>query len=298
MKKIWMALFGFGLLGSVAQAEPLTEVQALKAWRDDRTKKLTAPDGWLALTGLHFLKNGENTVGSAASNAIVLSSGPAHLGVVALSDDGVIRLLLSPGADARVDGREVLSSELLDDARTMKPTLVTSGTMTFYVVDRAGKKALRVRDSESERRAKFPGLDYFPYNPAWRIQGKWEAFPRPRQIELKNILGQDITAMVLGKVSFEHDGRMFEILPIQEHADDPLFFVISDLTSGAETYEAARFLEAAVPGKDGVVILDFNRAVNPPCAFTPFATCPLPPQENQLPLLIQAGEKKFTGAVH
>jgi uncharacterized protein (DUF1684 family) len=175
-----------------------------------------------------------------------------------------------------------------------KPTLVTAGTVSFVVIDRGGKKALRVKDSEAERRTHFLGIDYFPTDPTWRIEAQWVAFETPRMVPITNVLGQVAREPVPGKAVFTRDGKTYELLPILEGAEEPLFFVIADETSGSETYAAARFLYAAQP-KDGKVVLDFNEAVNPPCAFTPFATCPLPPRENRLALRVTAGEKKYRG---
>lgn len=267
---------------------------SIEAWRAERTKRLTTPDGWLSLIGLHFLKAGANTVGSAADNAIVLAKGPAHLGTVVLGEGGKVTVTLNPAAEALVNGVSRLSAEL-DEGRQGKPTLVSCGTMSFILIDRGGKKALRARDSESERRVNFLGIDYFPIDPAWCIEAKWMAFERPREIPITNILGQTSPALVLGKAVFEREGKTIELLPIQESPTDPLFFVIADATSGNETYAAARFLYAEPP-VDGRVVLDFNRAQNPPCAFTPFATCPLPPKENRMPIAVTAGEKKYREA--
>jgi len=240
------------------------------------------------------LQPGENTVGTAPGNSIVLVKGPAHFGTVVLSAEDKVTVTLNPAAEAMVDGISRLSAEM-DEGKRGKPTLVSCGTVSFFVVDRGGRKALRVKDSETERRTHFLGIDYFPINRAWCIEARWVPFERPREISIKNILGQESPALVLGKAVFERDGRTCEVLPIQEAPDEPLVFVISDLTSGNETYGVARFLYADPP-QDGKLTLDFNKAQNPPCAFTPFATCPLPPKENRLALAVTAGEKKYRGA--
>lgn len=268
--------------------------EELNAERAARAQRLTAPDGWLSLIGLHFLGTGDNTVGSAPDNQVVLAAGPARLGNVVVDASLRARLQVSPGVEVRVNGAPVLSADL-GDGRTGRPVTVTSGTVSAFVIERGGRLALRVRDTESKRRREFAGIDYFPTDPAWRIEATWEPFPRPREVPIKNILGQESKALVLGRAVFTRDGHTIGLLPLQESPDDPLFFVISDLTSGAETYAAARFLYADPP-RDGRVVLDFNRAINPPCAFTPFATCPLPPKENELPIAVTAGEKDYRGA--
>jgi hypothetical protein len=268
-------------------------VREIEAWRAQRVAQLVKPDGWLTLIGLHFLKPGENTVGSAADNAVVLAKGPAHLGTVILAEHGQVKALFNPGLNVQVDGTDVLAADLQDDPRG-RPTVATVGTVSLLAIERGGKKALRVKDSESDRRTHFLGIDYFPLDPSWRIEAQWVPFDQPRSVPIRNILGHVSPALILGKAVFTRDGHTFELLPIQEAPDEVLFFVISDLTSGQQTYAAARFLYAAPP-VDGKVVLDFNKAQNPPCAFTPFATCPLPPKENQLALAVTAGEKDYRG---
>ena len=299
MKKIALAsLFAaalFAVAPAVAEPAPaaagayLTEIEAARA---QRLTRLTAADGWLTLIGLNFLQVGDNTIGSAKDNAIVFAKGPAHLGKVTLAADGRVNIALAPDADARVDGRTVLAAELFYGEG--KPTIVTVGTVSFFVIDRGGKLALRVKDSESERRTHFLGLDYFPTDPAWRIEARWVAFDQPRELSIANVLGQLSPAIVSGKAVFERGEKQYELLPIEDGDGGPLFFVISDLTSGRGTYAAARFLYAEPP-VDGKLVLDFNAAQNPPCAFTPFATCPLPPKENRLPFAVTAGEKEYRG---
>ncbi len=265
----------------------------IETWHTERVQRLTTPDGWLTLIGLHFLQTGDNTVGAAGDNTIVLAKGPAHLGTVRLGTDDRVNIALTPGSDARVNGRSVLAAELFSGG-DVKPTVVAFGTVSFFVIERGGKKALRVKDSESDRRTHFLGINYFPIDPAWRIEASWVPFEQPREIPIANILGQVSPAIVTGKAVFEHEGKKFELLPIEDEPGGSLFFVIADATSGKETYGAARFLYAD-PSVDGKVVLDFNRAQNPPCAFTPFATCPLPPKENKLPFAVTAGEKNYRG---
>jgi len=265
------------------------------AWRAERVAALTQPDGWLSLIGLHFLKPGPNTVGSAKDNDVVLAAGPARIGTATLAADGTVTLVLAPEAGAKIDGEAVREGVLRTGEGKVMPTLVTCGTVSFFAIERGGKKALRVKDSAAERRAHFLGIDYFPADPAWRVTARWVAFEKSRQIPIVNILGQTSPGLVPGKAVFEREGKTYELLAIDDGPGEPLFFVISDATSGKETYAAARFIYADLP-KDGTVILDFNRAENPPCAFTPFATCPLPPKENRLPLAVTAGEKTYRGA--
>ncbi len=292
--RIGLGVWCLGMIG-YAQAEEVTAYQAeVESWRADRTARLTSERGWLTLIGLHFLEDGANTVGRAEDNDIVLAAGPEHLGVVHLGKYARAKIQVNPGLDVKVDGVEMLSADL-SDGRKNKPTMVTCGTMSFYVIERGGKKALRVKDSASARRREFLGIDYFPIDPTWRIEADWVPFTKPRTVSIKNILGQESSAMVLGKVVFEREGQTFELLPLQNDLGSPLFLIIADETSGEETYGAARFVYTDAP-KDGKVVIDFNKALNPPCAYTPFATCPLPPKENVLPIAVRAGEKDYRGS--
>jgi uncharacterized protein (DUF1684 family) len=264
-------------------------------WQNKRLAGLTAPNGWLSLIGLEWLKEGANRLGTAADNDIVLKAGPAHLGVVTLTKDGAMHIVLDKNSGTTVDGKTVHEASLVDDAHAGEgsPTLVAFDSASFIVIERDGRKALRVRDSNAETRTHFEGLDYFPIDPSWRIVADWVPFNPPHELEIGSVLGTINKEQVPGKAVFHRDGHTYELMPIQEEPDS-LFFVIADRTSGKETYGAARFLYADLP-KDGKVVLDFNRAYNPPCAFTPYATCPLAPPENRMNLAVTAGEKKYRG---
>lgn len=261
--------------------------------RAERLAALTAPDGWLSLIGLEWLQPGANRIGSAADNDIVLKAGPAHLGTITLDDSGNATIELSKNSGALVDGREVERATLVDDAPGHKPTEVRFGSAQFFVIARDGRKALRVKDEKAETRTHFLGLDYFPIDSSWRVVADWVPFDPPHELEIGSVLGTIDKEKVPGKAVFNRDGQTFELYPIQEEPNS-LFFVFGDRTSGKETYGAARFLDTPL-AKDGKLVLDFNQARNPPCAFTPYATCPLAPPENRLDVRITAGEKNYRG---
>lgn len=282
------------MLGAAPAVAVDDYVKSIETSRAERLQRLTAVDGWLTLVGLHFLPAGESTLGSAPENRVVLATGPRHLGTIRLAPDGVVTLTSRGDVPLLIDGKSATKATLGEGGKNEQPTLVKIGTMSFFVIERGGKKALRVRDSAAKRRTNFLGIDYFPIDPVWRIEARWEPFEVAREISIENILGQISKEKVPGKAVFQLAGRKVELLPIAGGVGEPLFFVISDLTSGKETYEAARFVYADPPS-DGKIVLDFNRAMNPPCAFTPFATCPLPPKENHLPVPVTAGEKKYRG---
>lgn len=268
----------------------------IDTWRAQRLQRLQAPNGWLSLIGLPWLKDGSNSVGSARDKDVVLSKGPAHLGTIVLKD-GKATITLDAAANAQIDGKAATSAELLDDSHE-KPTTISFGNVSFYLIDRSGRKGLRVKDTEAETRTHFVGLDNFPTDPKWRVEAKWIAFDPPHQLEIPSVIGTVDKMPVPGKAVFERDGHSYELLPVLEEPDaKELWFIIADRTSGKETYGSARFLYAEMP-KDGKIVIDFNKAYNPPCAFTPYATCPLAPPENRLALAVTAGEKKYRGSHH
>lgn len=267
--------------------------QQIETWRSQRVERLKAPGGWLSLIGLHWLKDGKNTVGSAKDNEIVLNAGPAHLGVITLKD-GKATIELDPKSAATIDGKSVAKGELLDD-KNEKPTVVAFGTANFYVIDRGGKKALRVKDSEAKTRKDFVGIDYYPIDPKWRVEAKWVPYKPAHELEIPNVLGTVDKMPVPGKAVFVRDGKTYELLPVLEEPDaKEVWFIFADKTSAKETYGGGRFLYSDMP-KDGKIVIDFNKAYNPPCAFTPHATCPLAPPENRLAIPVTAGEKKYRG---
>jgi uncharacterized protein (DUF1684 family) len=281
---------------SAASADP-DFIRQNQAWQATRAANLKAPDGWLSLIGLEWLKEGANRVGSAADNDIVLHAGPAHLGTVTQAADGSLSIALASGSGATIDGKHVARAALIDDMHaTGKPTTVAFGSASFFIIERDGKKALRVKDENASTRTGFLGLDYFPVDASWRVEATWVPFDPPHELEIGSVLGTVNKEKVPGKAVFTRDGHTFELYPIQEDADS-LFFVFADRTSGKETYGAARFITTGLP-KDGKVVVDFNQAYNPPCAFTPYATCPLAPPENRLDLRVTAGELKYRGSHH
>jgi uncharacterized protein (DUF1684 family) len=273
--------------------------QGIEQWHAGRIDRLTAPTGWLSLIGLEWLQPGANRVGSAADNDIVLAAGPAHLGVVTLAADGGMHIVLDKDSGATVDGKSVVEAMLIDDAHAAvdaAPTTVAFGTASFYVIDRDGRKGLRVKDSEAPTRKHFLGIDTFPIDPSWQIEATWVPAAPGEMLEMGSVIGTIDKYPVPGKLEFTRDGKHFEILPVIEEPGDAQYFIVfADRTSGKETYGAARFLYIDPP-KDGKVVLDFNKAYNPPCAFTSFATCPLAPPENRLDLRVTAGEKNYRGS--
>lgn len=294
--------FAAAILGvATVHADTDSYTQSIQQWHAGRIESLTAPHGWLSLIGLEWLKEGDNRVGSAADNDIVLSAGPAHIGTVTLGKDGALSIALASDSGASIDGKQVRTASMVDDAHVSgdtEPTTVSVGTVSFYAIDRDGRKGLRVKDSEAPSRKHFAGIDSFPIDPSWQIEATWVPAAPGETLEMGTEIGTIEKYPVPGKLEFTRDGKHFQLLPVIEVPGDKQYFVVfADRTSGKETYGAARFLYVDPP-KDGKVIVDFNKAYNPPCAFTPFATCPLAPPENRLDLRVTAGEKKYAGVQH
>lgn len=263
----------------------------VKDWRERRVARLTEPHGWLSLTGLDWLKEGEQTVGSAPSNDIVLSGGPRRWGTVVMNGDQV-SFRTAAGVNVRVDGALVEQARLVSDDQG-KPTIVSADSVQFYVV-RRGSLALRVKDSEAPTRVNFEGIDYFDMDMDWRIVAKFEPYPAGKKLEVVNVQGQVELYDNPGVAVFEKDGKTFRLETVIEEGEDRLFIIIADRTSGKETYGAARFLYAPMP-QEGYTVLDFNKTYNPPCAFTVYSTCALPPPGNRMNIRVEAGELKYAG---
>ncbi len=257
-------------------------------WREARHKSLTKESGWLSLVGLDWLHEGANDV--------KLPSTPPMVAHVTLAG---ARATLQPDPAMTIDGKPVaVPLELKDDADAT-PTVVHVGSLTFLFIKRADKNgeryALRVKDPNAEARKNFKGLDYFPADAKYRVEARFEPHDPPKKVAITNVLGMVSDETSPGVLVFNLDGKEYRIEPILEQGEKDLFLIFRDGTSGHETYGAARYLYAHPAGKDGKTIVDFNHAYNPPCAFTPYATCPLPPPQNRLPIRIEAGEKKYAG---
>jgi len=263
------------LLAAVALTMAADYSSEIAAWRRDREAKLKAEDGWLSVAGLFWLRPGANRFGTAAFNDIVLPDGAATAGVFDLRDGKVT---------VTMDGK---ARAIASDS----PDAVKVGRLSLFLIKRGEKFGIRMKDPEAAARRNFHGIDYFPPKESMRITARFAA--EPKKIPILNILGQTEDSECPGYVVFRLEGKEHRLSPIlEEPGAKNLFFIFRDQTAGKETYGAGRFLYTDLP-KDGKVVLDFNKAYNPPCVFTDYATCPLPPRENHLSVRIEAGEKKY-----
>ncbi|TVQ36041.1 MAG: DUF1684 domain-containing protein [Wenzhouxiangella sp.] len=293
-----LAAIVFGLIGCAADGPPRApdlddpflsahEIEVLQ-WRQRRHDRLSEPHGWLSLVGLEFLADGEYLVGTAPDNDIVVASGPSRWGTLQVVGREAW-FVTAAGAAVRVDGRIVEEVELQPAGDDGAATLVEAGSVQMHLLSRGDGLALRVRDSAAPTLTRFAGLDYFPIDSSWRIEARWTEHTEARHLLIANVLGELINEPNPGLAEFERDGRTFGLEAVD--AGDQLFFIFADRTSGRETYGLGRFLYADKPAPGATtVILDFNIAYNPPCAFTEFTTCPLPPPENRLDMRVEAGE--------
>ena len=254
-------------------------------WRARRAKRLQAEDGWLSLVALDWLNEGRNElkVPGGPAGTIVLQGGKTTLEPIANSG-------------LTIDGKPVTAPvELANDFAPNGPTIVKRGGAQFQIVKRNDRYGVRIKDADSDARRNFKGLDYFPPDPKWRVVAKFVPYNPPKKIPITNVLGMTGDETSPGALVFNVDGKEYRIDPIDEQGEEDLFLIIKDQTSHDQTYQPGRYLYAKHPGPDGTTIVDFNKAYNPPCVFTPYATCPLPPPQNVLPIRIDAGEKRYKG---
>ena len=298
MRAIFTSLFTMSL--AALAADPNYQ-RTIAQWRTQHETDLKADNGWLTVVGLDWLKDGVNRVGSNPSYEVPLPTGtPANLGVITV-DKGKAHFTPAPGTGATINGQpaRVLSQgvDLRPDTDASRDT-VTVGRVNCFVILREDKLAVRVKDNDAATRKNFTGERWYPADPSWRIQADWVAWDKPHSLTFDTAVGVKETDQSPGYARFTRNGQEYRLEPVTE--DDHLFFVMRDLTSGKATYSASRFLYAPMP-KDGphgkTVELDFNKAKNPPCVYTDFATCPLPPPQNRLKLEVAAGELMY-GAHH
>ena len=275
--------------GAFAQSPAATSEQdRIAAWRTSRVTELTADDGWLTLVGLHWLHDGVNRAGSAPDADLPLPpAAPASLGTFTLIG-GHVTFAASTGVTVTVDGNPFTSGELALDK-----TVLTSGSLRMLVIQRGPRIGLRVRDLANPARLEFKGVEAFPIDEGARVEARFEPFNPRKQVPIVNVLGDVIDTPSPGRLIFRlHDAEYAVDALIDDPAEPDLFVMFRDRTNGSSTYPAGRYLHVPLP-VGGKTTIDFNQAYNPPCAFTAFATCPLPPKQNWLKTAVEAGEKNY-----
>ncbi len=283
------------LVGCAAPVEtpmPDDYADSIETWRHDRVAKLTSETGWVTLVGLFWFEDGEHRIGSAVDSEMQLpEKAPPAVGVLRANGDELV-LDVDAGTEVLVDGKRVETLALADDDPG-PATQLEVGDFSVHVIRRDEQRALRVRDRNHPARFSLGEIESFPTDWNWRIEGRFEVSGAGRTIQVPTVLGTVSEQPSSGTVVFEVGGEEIRIDVVAEPGADQLFLIFGDETTGRETYGGGRYLYAAAPDEEGVVVLDFNKAYNPPCVFTPFATCPLPPSQNRLPVRIEAGEKSY-----
>jgi hypothetical protein len=276
------------LVSVLAQSDYM---KAVEKWRNAEAAELKKEDGWLTLTGLFWLKDGVNTVGGGSQFDVRLTDNfnQEKFGEIDFKN-GVATLKVDKGVEALCDGKPVATIDLVSDENG-KPTQIRVGSEMFYLIRREDRFGIRLKDNQSKARVGFKGMNWFPINESYRVPAHLEALPEPKELMVPNVLGGHFKMKSPGVLRFALQGQEYSLQPVLQD-DGSLFIIFRDASNSSETYSAGRFLNADKP-VNGKTTLDFNKAENPPCAFTPYATCPLPPEGNDLSVAIKAGEKRY-----
>jgi uncharacterized protein (DUF1684 family) len=274
-----------------AEADRAAYVQEIEDWQKKRNDYQVSENGWVNLAGLFWLKEGINSFGSATSNDLIFPENkiPERAGFFILRN-GVVAIKGNPGVKFRINNMEMEGGLAFhpDSAHVV----MEYGPLRWFVIRRDDKTGIRLRDLENPLLKEFKGIDFFPVDPQWRLEGKVEWADSSRTIEVTNVLGQTARQRSVATLVFSWQGKEYKLDALDE-GNKEFFLIFGDDTNARETYGAGRYLYAPLPDSHGRVTLDFNKAYNPPCAFTEFATCPLPPRQNVLPFAIRAGEKNY-----
>jgi uncharacterized protein len=271
--------------------DPVAHEKEIREWQQKRNAYQVSETGWVNLAGLFWLKEGINTFGSGPDNDLIFPEGKiAEQAGYLLLDQKVITLEGAPGIEFRIDGHST-SSGVISRPGTSR-TEVEHGSLRWFVIRRGDQYGIRLRDLESPKLQEFTGIECFPIDAAWRKVGRVEWADSLRTIEITNVLGQTGPQRSIGTLVFSHEGKEYRLDALDEGGDE-FFIIFGDDTNARETYGAGRYMYVPLPVNDTEVVIDFNKAYNPPCAFTEFATCPLPPKQNVLPFAIPAGEKNY-----
>ena len=261
-------------------------------WQNKRRESIAGTNGWTTLVSRYWLSEGKTFAGADPTNQLVLPAGHAAPAVGVFSRQGKsVRFAAAPGVVATVDGDAVSEAEMKTDAFD-NPTQLSIGPLSFVIIERGERLGVRARDPLAPARIHFAGLRYFPYDPSWRISGRFEAFPAPRILQVPDASGGLQEFPSPGVVVFLHAEKEYRLQVVEERGEEDYFVIFTDRSAGQSTYDAGRFLYVSRPDAGGRVTIDFNRAYTPPCGFTPFATCPRPPPQNWLPFEVPAGELK------
>ena len=290
MKGLLFGAIGL-LLFSLSTNDDPKYTEEIKNWHQKREESLKKEEGWLNLAGLYWLKPGNNTFGSDSGNNIVFPKGKSvpYLGKFILENGDV---WLETSADAEVwQGDQRVEKLKIFSADQKEALVLKHKSLRWFIIKRGEKFGVRLRDLEHPAITNFKGIDTYPIDQKWSVVAHLETFPEERKIPIVDVLGQTTLQVSPGRLVFEVKGKQYRLDAVE--SDKELFILFADKTNQKHTYQSGRFLYATAPDASGNTVLDFNKAINPPCAFTEFATCPLPPAQNHLPIAISAGEKRY-----
>ncbi len=266
--------------------------QSINEWHKKRITALTKNTGWLTLSGLFWLEEGENTFGSDSSNQIIFPpKAPKFMGSFFLNDS-LVSIKINEGVDVLIDSTKVTSMPLKNDNQKGMQVM-SDGSLIWYIIKRTDKYGIRLKDTEHPNLKSFKGIEQFPIDAKWRVKARLEPYDSTKTIRIPNVLGQVSDSPCPGALVFEIDGKTYRLDPIADKNDDEYWLIFADETNEEETYGAGRFLYVDKVDSTGTTYIDFNKAYNPPCVFSPYATCPLPPLQNRLPIRVTAGEKNW-----
>ena len=285
---VCLAIVLVSLGSALAQSD---YVKGVEKYRSERETNLKKENGWLTLAGLFWLKDGVNTVGTGPQFDVRLTHNfkQGKFGEIDFKN-GVATLKVASGVEATCDGKPVSTIDLVSDEKG-KPTEIRVGSQMFYLIRRENRFGIRLKDNQSKARQALKGLSWFPIDESYRVPARLEAYPEPKELMIPNVLGGHFKMKSPGVLRFALQGQEYSLHPVLND-DGSLFIIFRDASNSSDTYLAGRFLDADKP-VDGQTTLDFNKAENPPCAFSPYATCPLPPEGNDLNIAIKAGEKRY-----
>ena len=286
---IFLALVLASVISARAQTDYAKEIEK---WRGEREANLKKETGWLTVAGLSWLKEGINTVGAGEKFDVRLTDNfkPGKFGEIAFKD-GKATLKVASGVEAQADGKTISAPVDLVSDENGKPTEIKTGTQTFFLIKREERFGIRLKDSNSEARRNFKGLHWFPVDESYKVRARIDPSGEVKELKVPNVLGGFFKMKSSGTLKFTLKGKEYSLQPVDED-DGTLFIIFGDGSNKEETYKSGRFLYAEKP-VNGETTLDFNKAENPPCAFTPYATCPLPPPGNKLDVEVEAGEKRY-----
>ncbi len=272
------------------QAEHRAEVNT---WHQNRIQSLKENDSWLTLAGLYELQEGSQTLGSASTNDLVFPPEAAGQISTIKKNDSSFSITIKKGVRVLHDSSAISEMEL-KTSLSGEATQLRHKSLIWYIIERRGTFYIRLKDTDHPNLISFNGIERFPVSRKWRVQASFNPFDKPKTITIPDILGDSYERSIYGTLEFTHQGKKYSIAPLGHPKNDEEFFIIiGDQTNGESTYSGGRYLYAPTPNKDGTTYMDFNKLYNPPCVFTNFATCPLPPVQNRLDLAIPAGEKMY-----